>query len=437
MVDIDKEFDEATNYTFDDRDIERAKLLLGVDVAKKHLEHVSTASYDSIRNFAWGVGDDNPLYGDEHYGETTRWGSQIAPNSMAQIIGAPMLGDPMPDDVKQQTKGLFRGIHVFVSGGSTQWYRPVYPGDRLFAFGGEESLEVKDSEFAGQSVIQVSREVKVNQRGEVVYVHRVLRVLTERKAARERGKYSQIEPTRYTDEDIERIDAIYASEQRRGAEPRYWEDVEIGDQLPPMVKGPLTTTEVVAFHAGGYGFVPYGLKSSRLAYLNRKRIAPFFVKNEQGVPDVAQRLHWDSAWAQAIGNPMAYDYGVMRETWFHHYATDWAGDDAFVIEQRDSIRKFNYHGDVQFLSGEIVDKRDEGGRTVVDVTMTMTNQREVETAFADVTISLPSRTNGQAVLLAPPTDLVRRSGAMWERHLELSAQRPRASAAAHPSRTGR
>lgn len=105
MVDIDKEFDEATNYTFDDRDIERAKLLLGVDVAKKHLEHVSTASYDSIRNFAWGVGDDNPLYGDEHYGETTRWGSQIAPNSMAQIIGAPMLGDPMPDDVKQQTKG--------------------------------------------------------------------------------------------------------------------------------------------------------------------------------------------------------------------------------------------------------------------------------------------------------------------------------------------
>jgi len=421
MVDLDEEFEKATNYTFDENDIERAKLLLGVDTAKKQMEHITTASFDSIRNFAWGVGDNNPLYCDEHYGETTRWGSQIAPNSMAAIIGAPMLGDPMPAEVKQQTKGLFRGIHVFVSGGSTEWYRPVHPGDRLYAFGGEETIEVKESEFAGQSVIQVSREVKVNQRGEVVYVHRVLRVLTERKAARERGKYAEIEPTRYTDEDIEKIDEIYASEQRRGAEPRYWEDVEIGDQLPPMVKGPLTTTEVVAFHAGGYGFVPYGLKSSRLAYLNRKRIAPFFVKNEQGVPDVAQRLHWDSSWAQAIGNPMAYDYGVMRETWFHHYATDWAGDHAFVLKQSDSIRKFNYHGDVQFLSGEVTGKREENGITVVDVTMKMTNQRDVETAFADVTISLPSRTNGQAVLLTPPVDVARKAGSMWERHLELSA----------------
>jgi len=44
------------------------------------------------------------------------------------------------------------------------------------------------------------------------------------------------------------------------------------------------------------------------------------------VPDVAQRLHWDSEWAKAIGNPMAYDYGVMRETWFSHYVTDWASD---------------------------------------------------------------------------------------------------------------
>ena len=63
----------------------------------------------------------------------------------------------------------------------------------------------------------------------------------------------------------------------------------------------------------GYGFVPYGLKSSRLGYKNRKRIAPFYIKNEMGVWDVAQRLHWDNEWAKAIGNPLAYDYGVMRQ----------------------------------------------------------------------------------------------------------------------------
>ena len=228
-----------------------------------------------------------------------------------------------------------------------------------------------------------------------------------------------------TDEDIEKIDEIYASERRRGAEPRYHEDVNAGDELPPMVKGPLTVTEVIAFHAGGYGFVPYGLKSSRLAYLNRKRIGPFFIKNEMGVPDVAQRLHWDSEWAKAIGNPMAYDYGVMRETWFSHYVTDWAGDDAFPVRQHDSMRKFNYQGDTQFLSGSVVGKRQENGLHLVDLEMKMTNQRGVETSFGEATVALPSREHGVTPLPTVPQDLERKTTQMWQRHLELAAEQRR------------
>jgi hypothetical protein len=257
----------------------------------------------------------------------------------------------------------------------------------------------------------------------VVAVQRVLRVLAERKTARERGKNDAIEPAHYTDEDLARIDALCAAEQRRGPEPRFWEDVAVGDPLPAMVKGPLTTTEVAAFHAGGYGFVPYGLKSSRLAYKNRRRIPAFIVKNERGVPDVAQRLHWDSDWAQTIGSPMAYDYGVMRQCWFHHYATDWAGDDGFVVRQSDSMRKFNYHGDVQFLSGSLVGKRDEDGRKVVDLKMTMTNQRGVETSFADVTVCLPRRDTDQALLPVVPEDIQRQASIMYARHNELLAEK--------------
>jgi acyl dehydratase len=413
------EFAKATDYALTDHDIERARLLIGVDVPTKNTEHIAAAGFDSIRNFAWGLGDDNPLYCDEDYGRTTRWGTQIAPNSMVNVIGSPLLGDPMPEEIKKATKSVFRGIHVFVSGGSMDWYRPIFPGDRLFSFGGEESLEVKDSEFAGRSVIQVKRSVHFNQRGDVVAVHRVLRVLAERKTARERGAHNTIEPAQYTDEDIERIDAVYAAEQRRGAYPRFWEDVTVGDALPPMVKGPLTTTEIVAFHAGGYGFTPYGLKSSRLAYENRMRIGPFFVKNEQGVPDVAQRLHWDSDWAKAIGSPMAYDYGVMRQCWFHHYATDWGGDDAFVIRQSDSMRKFNYHGDVQFLSGQVSGKRQEDGLNLVDLQMKMTNQRGIDTSFADFTVSLPSRQLGAAAIPEVPNDVRLRANQMWVRHQEL------------------
>src|SRR5947207_7527385 len=146
MVDVQAEFDKATQYELLDDDIERARTLLGVDTAGRYREHLTTATPDAIRNFAYGVGDDNPLYADEEYGINTRWGSQIAPNIMAAVINTPMRGDPMPEEVKKATKSLFRGIHVFVSGGSWEWYRPVRPGDRLFSFNGEESLEVKASE---------------------------------------------------------------------------------------------------------------------------------------------------------------------------------------------------------------------------------------------------------------------------------------------------
>src|SRR6266542_5521580 len=420
---LEAEFAEALKYQLTDEDLERARVLLGIDTAIRSRELNSVASPDAIRNWALGAGDPNPLYTEEAYGPTTRWGTQIGHGTMAGHVKTPMLGDPVPAEIKARTKGLFRGVHVFVSGGSWDWYRPLRPGDRIYSFAGEESIDVKKSEFAGRSAVQVRRDVALNHHGEVVGVYRILRILTERKESRSRGKYAAIEPAHYTDEDYERIDAIYAAEQPRGAEKRYWEDVNVGDTLQPMVKGPLTVTEVIAFHAGGYGFVPYGLRAGRVGYENRKRIAPFYVKNENGIWDVAQRLHWDSQWAKAIGNPMAYDYGVMRQCWFYHQVSDWAGDDAFIEKMSDSIRKFNYMGDTQFLSGEVTAKREEDGRYLVDLSLRIVNQRDTETAYATATVSLPSKTAGLPPLPNTPIDLQRQTAAMFARHNELKAQR--------------
>lgn len=422
---LEKEFQKALEHELTDDDIERANLMLGLDVASKQRELNSVATPDAIRNWALGVGDDNPLYIDEEYGTETRWGTQIGHGTQMGHIKTPMLGDPIPDEVKAKTKGMFRGVHVFVSGGTWEWYRPLRPGDRIFSFRGEESLDVKQSEFAGRSVIQVSRDVAINQFGEVLGVYRILRVLTERKKSRSAGKYAAIEPAHYTDDDYEKIDAIYAQEGPLGAEKRYWEDVNVGDHLDPMVKGPTTITEMIAFHAGGYGFVPYGLRSSRVGYKNRKRIAPFYVKNAQGVYDVAQRLHWDSDWAKAIGNPMAYDYGVQRQCWFYHHVADWAGDDACIVGLEDSIRKFNYMGDTQFLSGEVVGKRERDGQKVVDLELHMINQRDTETAYGTATVALPSRSDGLPLFPAVPADLQRQAAEMFARHTELAAQRRR------------
>ncbi|MBW3662301.1 MAG: MaoC family dehydratase N-terminal domain-containing protein [Actinobacteria bacterium] len=410
------EYDEATAARISDEDIERDRRALGRMFASRTREYFSTATVENIRNFANSYGDDNPLYCDPDYGRATRWGGQIAPPIASAILNAPLLGERPARELRG---GSYRGIHSFVSGGTWEWYRPVRPGDTLYSFEGLDSVETKPSRFAGRSVLRTRKVVKINQDADVVGVYRELVIFAERGTARKKGKYNDIPEPSYSDDDIAEIDARYAAERRRGAEPRYWEDVEVGEALPALTKGPLTTRDIIVFHAGGYGFSPFGLWTSRLDHDNRQRIPVFYVDNEQGIPDVAQRVHWDTNWARAVGIPRPYDYGVLRECWFHHYLTDWIGDDGWVVRQHDEIRKFNYHGDWHAASGEVTGKRHEDGLTLVDVEVRLTNQRGEDTTIGDATVSLPSRDHGPALLPTPPAELRRSAYRMLQHHGEL------------------
>jgi acyl dehydratase len=420
---VDKEFEAATQARIEEGDIEKARSLDGVFTANKKEDIITRLTPDAIRNFAHGVGDDNPLFCDPAYGAKTRWGRQIAPNSMAEVVTKGLRGDSLPDHLKAAQRGLFKGIHAFVSGSEKIWYHPLYVEDELYKFGGFDGVEVKPSEFAGRSVTRFLKVIKMNQRSEPVFVQRTREIFTERSTAKKAGKYASIEPATYSAEDMERIDAAYAAEHRRGAEPRYFEDVNIGDALSPMVKGPLTVTDILVYHVGGYGVSTFGLSSGRRAYENRKRIPAFYVRNAQGIPDVAQRVHWDSEWAKAIGNPMPYDYSVIREGWLHHYLTDWVGDDGFVHRQYDEMRKFNYMGDTQFITGQVAGKRDEGGRHFVDLTVKMTNQRGDVTTTCEATVLLPTKAHGPVLLPEPPAELARQCISFQRRHGELLAGR--------------
>ena len=121
---------------------------------------------------------------------------------------------------------------------------------------------------------------------------------------------------------------------------------------------------------------------------------------------------------------MAYDYGVMRDCHLSHFLTDWMGDDGWLVRQSSQIRKFNYIGDSHVITGEVVDKRAEDGRGVVDVEMRGTNQRGDVTCPGTATIALPSREHGPVALPEPPADLQEQADALMARHRELVAERP-------------
>src|SRR4029079_16304617 len=116
----------------------------------------------------------------------------------------------------------------------------------------------------------------------------------------------------YTPEQIAEIDAAYEAEQVRGAQPRYWEDVQPGEALPTIVRGPLTTTDVILWHLGfGMGTTPSG--AFKVSYKVRRKAPGLFTPHDLHIPDTVQRLHWEKEWANELGIAVSYDYGAIRE----------------------------------------------------------------------------------------------------------------------------
>ena len=414
------DWSEATGYRITDADIDRARLLVGHDEASSRRESARVATADNIRAFALSIGCDNPLYCDEDYARNSRWGEVIAPGTIT--IHAPLRGDPRPEHIARAKKSLFRGIHQMHSGTSWEWYRPIRPGDTVHSFSGEESLDVKQSEFGGRTVLRVSRDVQFNQDGAVICVRRTLLVHSERATAAKRGKYMDIQPAFYTDENLAEIDAIYAAERVRGAEPRYWEDVQVGDSLGTMGKGPITVSDIICMHSTGFALLPFGPMTGRLRYQHKQKMPAAYVKNKQGIPDTIMRMHWDDDWARALGSPMAYDYGFQRECWLHHYLTDWCGDDAIVLRMNSEMRKFNYLGDFQKITGEVAAKRMEEGCALLDVNVRFVSQRGDKTMEAVATLALPTRGTGNPVYPEPPVDLAERAKMFLARHRALGGR---------------
>ena len=259
----------------------------------------------------------------------------------------------------------------------------------------------KESAFANKSVMVKHQTSYMNARGEDIGAYRFLMIHAERGTAAKKGKYKATEPGMYSEEDVAKIDEVYENQYRRGAEPRYWEDVEEGEPLPPMVKGPLTMVDIIGFHIA-IGWGGFGINPGRMNYLNRKRMPRFYVPGRYGFPEAVQRMHWEEDWAKKVGTPMSYDYGMMRAEYTIQYLTDWMGDDGWLWKMECEMRKFNYHGDIQWFGGKVARKFQEGPHYCVEVETWAESQRGEVTTPGKGTIILPSREGGPAQLPDPP-----------------------------------
>ena len=393
-----------------DGGIDRLRRRINVPEPWPQPPHHRSISTDTFRIVAEAYGDDNPLWCDPTYGPATRWGGPIAPPPL--VGGDTLVGEDevteIPPELTATMKGdPLRGVHAFYASSGREWWAPMTPGMRIARRNALVGVLDKPSDFAERAVHEWSAQVFRAVDGPLLSAQLRNMVRTERTKARERKKYT-VEVKRYEDDEIDAIEAQYASEAPRGAEPRWFEDVGEGDTVGPIVKGPLLVTDMICWHVG-MGMGLYGIKPLRLAARNRKRIPGFFHRDPLNIPDVMQRVHWDPDFAQRSGNPTTFDYGRMRETWLIHLCTDWMGDDAWLWKLDCEFRMFNYVGDTQWCRGAVARKYlAEGDRPAVDLDLECVNQRGEVTTPGHATVLLPSREHGDVRLPDVPggaTDL--------------------------------
>ena len=69
--------------------IARLKQRIGIQFNKPTPPHNFEVTWDGTRHFAYGYGDENPLWCDREYGKGTRWGDLIAPPNFLYTMGDP------------------------------------------------------------------------------------------------------------------------------------------------------------------------------------------------------------------------------------------------------------------------------------------------------------------------------------------------------------
>jgi hypothetical protein len=380
-----------------------------IGIARPHSAppHFLSPNQDAFRHVAEAYGDDNPLWCDEAYGAGTRWGGPIA--SPHLVGGDTLIGEDevthLDDDVKAIMKGdPLGGVHAFYSGSHREWWHPLEPNSRVTRRNALVGVLDKDGQFAGRAVHEWFAEVFRVADGPMLSGQYRLMIRAEREKAVERKSNDAVEILPYSDDEIAAIDEAIGGERarRRGAVPRWWEDVAEGDELSPLVKGPLRVTDMVVWHTG-MGMGLYGVKALRLANDQRRRMPKFFKPDSLNIPDVQQRVHWDAEWAHEAGNPAIYDYGRMRETWLIHLCTDWMGDDAWLWKLDCQFRKFNYVGDTHWMRGRVTRKYlTDAGSPAVDLEVWGENQRGETTTPGHATVLLPSHEYGPVQLPSPP-----------------------------------
>lgn len=372
-----------------------------------------TVTIDTIGRFARALGDSNPLYSDPMHPEAIQ-----APPLLECCICSTFIGGKMP---------RLRGVSVYDAGTKWERFYSIRPGDAFRAETAFLGVAEVTRPGSGDRLLLRSHKITLyNQRGETVSVltarslikclspdkclppvpaegsvtadagsgREAVGLAKEQDSGLSAGLSYQGRP-HYTEEELEQVyanlDAQFDGLFRRGTTPRFWEDVETGEELPEEIVGPYDESDGQALMAAIGAANAFATKWGTL----RARKKHVITDPETGAVRHPVDRHSSDAAARAQGLPRALVSGIHSQALLAKTAGDWMGDAGFLRCLDCRCRRPLYFGDLSSQRGYVTGKEKIDGRFYVKLHLEAVRQDGVTHTEAEALVELPSRCFGK------------------------------------------
>lgn len=350
------------------------------EVAANATVNVPEATPDAVRSFTEWVDPWNPLYSDPSYAKQ-HCGAVIAPPHFLESVNSLTVWPPHP------AEGFMDHDYA---GDYFEYDRPIRVGDRFHVKRHHNILEdvseqigdgLRHFAFGNNFCDVFDAEGKRVGRSETL----VGLTLRPEPNAPDLSRFPY-EDHVYTESEWAYINSVIRGEQIRGAQTRFWEDVALGESLPPVTLGPTTIWDMVAFCAARHE-VPY--HPSRCF-----RELPGGVMPDERTHNTYVPLCWHFSQERAnlMGNARPFNFGGAAANQLLRLATNWCGDDGQVraLNWRHVTR--THHGDCTVGSGRVIKKYKRGDAYCADIFAYLLNCcRGHLSEVAVITVALPTR----------------------------------------------
>ncbi len=343
---------------------------------------------DFIRRFANALGDPNPLYHDAAYAKNTMWGAMIGPPTFDHAIACPGYFPSKPE---------IPGVVSLYGGTEHAYFTVIRAGDEFRVVNKYTGTVEKTRPGKPYRLFVGSNQrIYINQREQIAAIATAHEVTTATPPGKQRATteilYAGRVRRRYTKEELDLIhrsyDEVLEGKTRRGAEIRFWEDVTVGEESKPLVKGPLDVSDVVAYVGVTSGNnLAFAVKWRAL----RNDLGRCLIDPETGESHNATDWQYLDSMARVAGLPYAHAPGRLNEGNIGHLLSDWMGDAGFLKRLDCSHTAMFFHGDTAYIHGRVTRKYVENGEHLVDLDAWSETQDRIVFTTAKATIRLLSK----------------------------------------------